>query len=499
MIHPSTPEPPMSDDPQDSQNKEDLNQEIERVCDRFWSLSTEGSVESEGFAQVAVGLNAILEDVRDSGVDTSRVMLLVNGLDALADLLVDTRPDRPASGLSQFIDRFRIDAQKRMAGLSISIMGIFNEQADNQAAITQSAQHLHAIRGAAAMLNLTPIAQLSGALEDLVLALRRQDTPPSTWPVKPILRGFAVLKSAVESPEEKLDVLVEELVAEMRKQIATLGKDIANEFKREDTSVKTRSLEQRILVVDDVDTVAASVGFILAELDIPVDIAVDGQDALDRLRSTAYSLVISDVDMPRVGGFELVRKIRADENLQEIPVILLTQLDTEAERARGMKAGADDYIVKGSIGGGELVARVNELLVEAPFVPTVEDDAPRRKILIAEDTETVAASIAFVLSEGPYEIVLAHDGKDAIHKLDQDDFDLVISDVEMPSMNGFELVTAMKAEADFAAIPFVMLTSRDSDEDRERAREAGAARYLLKGEVPADELLSIVGELLKDE
>lgn len=489
----------MSDDPPDLDEREDLDAEIDRVCDRFWQLSTEGSVASEGFAQIAVGLNAILEDVRDSGVDPSRVMLLVNGLEALADLLSETGPAKTGGGLSQFIDRFRVDAQKRMAGLSISIMGIFNEQADNQAAITQSAQHLHAIRGAAAMLNLTAIASLSGALEDLVLALRRQDTPSSTWPVKPILRGFAVLKSAVEVPEQNLDTLIEELVGEMRKQIATLGKDTASDFKRVDTSVQTRQLEQRILVVDDVETVAASVGFILAELDIPIDIAHDGQEALDKLRNTAYSLVVSDVTMPRVGGYELVRKMRADDNLQEIPVILLTQLDSEEERARGLKAGADDYIVKGSIGGGELLARVNELLVEAPFVPAVKDDEERRsKILIAEDTETVAASIAFVLSEGPYEIVLAHDGQDAMHKLGQSPFDLVISDVEMPSMNGFELASAMQADERYTGIPFVMLTSRDSDEDRQKASDAGAKRYLVKGEVPAERLLRIVGELLTE-
>lgn len=477
-----------------------LEKAIERLSERFWNLSTEASFESEGFAQVAVGLSAILEEAHEGGLAPGQIELLVQGLDGLADLLSasDRSEAAESDGLGQFVERFRLDAQKRLAGLSISLVGVFNDDADNDAAISQSSQHLHAIRGAAGMLGLTWIAQLSGAMEDMLLALRRQETPSSAWPVKPVLRGFAVLRGMVDDPEQEYGPVAEDLVQSLRKQIATLGKDTPNEFKRVDTSVETQALEQRILVVDDVETVAASVGFILSELDIPVDLSTDGEDALRKLRKSAYSLVISDVSMPNMGGLELVRKIRADDLLQEIPVILLTQLDRPEERARGLKAGADDYIVKGSIGGGELIARVNELLVDAPFVPAGQSEGfeQRRTILVAEDTETVAASIAFVLSEGPYDIVLAHDGQDALHKLENGVYDLVISDVEMPSMTGLELVEAVRASKTISHIPFVMLTSRDTAEDRALAMEKGADRYLVKGSVPSDELLSIVGELV---
>ena len=470
-----------------------VGKEIERIASRFWDLSGEAEIESDGFTQIAVGLSALAQDLAKEGLSAERMEVLARGLDALADLMVETRPAKAGTAaprrLEQFVEGFKLEAQKRLAGLSISMMGIFND-GDRTAAIQQSAQHLHAIKGGAAMLGLKPVASLSGAMEELILSLRRREDP-NDWPVKPLLRAFAVLKSAIED-NEFVDVLAKELVEELRGHFAAEDSNTANY-----PSV-ARHLEQRILVVDDMETIAASVGFILSELDIPVDLAHDADTALKMLHENAYSLVVSDVTMPGMDGFDLVRAIRDDDALVDIPVILLTQLDTKEGRAEGMNVGADDYIVKGSIGGGELVGRVNELLAEAPYVPAQSESYEEpSQLLIVEDTETIAASIAFVLSEGAYEITLAHDGQDALHKLKRKRFDLVISDVEMPSMNGFELVEAMRSDIELAGIPVIMLTSRDLQEDRKRAKEAGANRYLIKGEVPADDLLRIVARLLE--
>ena len=103
-----------------------------------------------------------------------------------------------------------------------------------------------------------------------------------------------------------------------------------------------------------------------------------------------------------------------------------------------------------------------------------------------------------MLSEGPYEIVLAHDGEDALYKLNRRQYDLVISDIEMPSMNGIELVKTMRAREDLSLIPVVILTSRGSDEDRAMALEAGANHFLLKGSVGGGELQRVVASLLEE-
>jgi CheY-like chemotaxis protein len=258
---------------------------------------------------------------------------------------------------------------------------------------------------------------------------------------------------------------------------------------------RAQRLEQRVLIVDDVEMIAASVGFVLSELDVPMDLASDGEDALQMLRTRPYSLVITDIAMPYMDGIALTRLIRKEPGLSNIPVILLTALDQPQERDAGLQAGASDYIIKGSIGGGELVERVRGLLKTAPLVPA-SPPGVRKRVLVAEDAETVAASIAFVLSEAEFDIVLTADGHEALERLGKEHFDLLLSDWQMPAMSGYDLIRSVRASAELPQLPIILLTSLDDEEVREQARQAGANWFMLKGEVAGGRLLEIVNRLI---
>ena len=92
-----------------------------------------------------------------------------------------------------------------------------------------------------------------------------------------------------------------------------------------------------------------------------VVVAVDGSDALDKLRSGAFDLVVSDVEMPRLDGFGLTQAIRRDPALARLPVILVTSLSSPADRERGAEAGANAYIVKSGFDQGNLLQAIEEL------------------------------------------------------------------------------------------------------------------------------------------
>ena len=93
-----------------------------------------------------------------------------------------------------------------------------------------------------------------------------------------------------------------------------------------------------------------------------VKTAVDGADAMSALRTQAFDLVVSDVEMPRMDGFELTAKIRADKRLAEIPVVLVTALESREHRERGIDAGANAYIVKSSFEQSNLLDVARKLL-----------------------------------------------------------------------------------------------------------------------------------------
>jgi two-component system sensor histidine kinase and response regulator WspE len=119
---------------------------------------------------------------------------------------------------------------------------------------------------------------------------------------------------------------------------------------------------KRILVVDDSITVREVQRSLLQNRGYNVDVAVDGMDGWNALRAGNYDLTITDVDMPRMNGIELVSKMKADPKLHAMPVIIVSYKDREEDRLRGLEAGADRYLMKSSFHDETLVAAIQELI-----------------------------------------------------------------------------------------------------------------------------------------
>ncbi len=126
-----------------------------------------------------------------------------------------------------------------------------------------------------------------------------------------------------------------------------------------------RRAAKRVLVVDDSITVRELERQMLEARGYTVDISVDGLDGWNAVRSADYQLVISDVDMPRMDGIQLIRSIKADARLQSIPVVVVSYKDREEDRMRGLDAGADAYLTKSSFHDQTLIDTVVDLIGEA--------------------------------------------------------------------------------------------------------------------------------------
>jgi two-component system chemotaxis sensor kinase CheA len=117
-----------------------------------------------------------------------------------------------------------------------------------------------------------------------------------------------------------------------------------------------------VLVTDDSFATRELIRSILESAGYHVTVAVDGQHALEQLRAEPFELVVSDVEMPRLNGMELVASMRADPALHGIPAVLLTSLASEQDRQRGMDAGAQAYIVKSQFDQESLLDVVRQLV-----------------------------------------------------------------------------------------------------------------------------------------
>ncbi len=128
------------------------------------------------------------------------------------------------------------------------------------------------------------------------------------------------------------------------------------------TAVDAESVRKSIMVAEDSITSRLLIKGVLEAAGYRVTTAVDGEEALAQLRVGSFDLVVSDVEMPRMGGLDLTREIRADAGLAALPVVLVTALSTPADRERGIEVGASAYIVKGSFDQSNLLDVVAQLL-----------------------------------------------------------------------------------------------------------------------------------------
>ena len=121
-------------------------------------------------------------------------------------------------------------------------------------------------------------------------------------------------------------------------------------------------LRKRILVVDDSPTVRAVQRQLLEKNGYEVALAVNGADGWYALRAGNYDLLISDMDMPRANGIDLINMVRAEPGFQKLPIIIVSYKDTEDDRRRAMEAGANDYLSKSSFHDNTLLKKITELL-----------------------------------------------------------------------------------------------------------------------------------------
>jgi len=153
---------------------------------------------------------------------------------------------------------------------------------------------------------------------------------------------------------------VEDLIRSVDKLISA-GR--LTQVQREVAGAATRQ-RKRVLVVDDSLTVRELERKLLGNHGYEVEIAVDGMDGWNAVRTGHFNLMVTDVDMPRMDGIELVALIKKDPNLRTLPVMIVSSKDREEARRRGLDAGADQYLTTGSFHDATLLQAVVDLIGE---------------------------------------------------------------------------------------------------------------------------------------
>jgi len=266
----------------------------------------------------------------------------------------------------------------------------------------------------------------------------------------------------------------------------------------------------RVLVVDDNLTNRRILTETLLQWSMRAEPAANAEEALELMRgakrgSDPYSIVVTDVHMPEMDGFELTRRIRSSPDLDSAIVLMLTSSEHQGDIQRCRELGISRYLIK-PIRQRELRAALVSLLTgerapaadlaqKAPPIEPLRPEPPARpaRILLAEDNIVNQRLALRVLEKAGHRVVVAGNGKEACEACRDQAFDLVLMDVQMPDMGGLEATAAIRdgERGTHAHVPIIAMTAHAMKGDRERCLEAGMDDYLSKP-VHAGELLAML-------
>ena len=247
-------------------------------------------------------------------------------------------------------------------------------------------------------------------------------------------------------------------------------------------------MHAHILILEDNPTNLELMVFLLQSFGFETSCAGDGQEALGSLGLMRPDLIICDLEMPVMDGYEFARRVRADPELRGIPMVAVSAYAMVGDRERIMAHGFDSYITK-PVDPENFVKLIEHYLpvtlrsqMEMP--PAVNaPPAPRPqlqgKVLVVDDSATNLGLIRATLEPFGYEVVSTSRVDDARKMVGEFRPDLILSDLHMAPTGGLQLLHWVKSEPKLRDLPFIMCSASFANEaERDAARELGADRFL---------------------
>ncbi|GIP23749.1 response regulator [Paenibacillus sp. J22TS3] len=318
----------------------------------------------------------------------------------------------------------------------------------------------------------------------------------------PVIDGWSILERLKQNPETRhIPVHVISVVDEQQQGL-TMGamaylkkpvnkENIENALSRIE-SFMNREMK-RLLIVEDDLVLRDSMVELIGHDDVLITAVSTGEEALRTLQVEHYDCMVMDLGLSDISGFELLDRIRHTEQLHELPIIIYTGQELDMREEMELKKYAESIIVKN--------VRSQERLFDetALFLHRVEANLPEdrremlnklhnsedafdgKRILLVEDDIRNVFALSNVLESHNLEVVFAENGREALELLEKDtNFNLILMDIMMPEMDGYETMRAIRAMPQFQHLPIIALTAKAMKEDRQLCLDAGASDYISK-------------------
>jgi len=253
--------------------------------------------------------------------------------------------------------------------------------------------------------------------------------------------------------------------------------------------------ELKVLIIDDHATSRMITSEMVASFGYNPEEAASGTEGLEMLKNALrskkpFDLVLLDLEIPERDGFALIKKLKADEALRSIPVLTLISMGGKIEIKEIMESGCNGWLYK-PIRQSKLFDAIMTVFHPALERKSIEKTdgqdvfknivkGPKLKILLAEDNHVNQKVATAMITKLGHDCVLASNGFEVLDALKRTEYNMILMDIQMPEMDGFEATSAIRSNPHWIKIPIIALTAHALPGDRERCIEAGIDDYLPK-------------------
>lgn len=329
----------------------------------------------------------------------------------------------------------------------------------------------------------------------------------------PHIDGWGVMRSLKDNPATRhipvhfITCLEERQKAMSMGAIGYVTKPVSGEqmdtvFGTLESAIK-KTMKMLLIVEDDPAQVQAMVA-LLEERDVTITVADSGTRAIELLSNQPFDCIVLDLGLADTGAFELLEELKKLDTANRVPVIIHTGRELTREDEKRLHHYAESIIIKGAKSPERLLNEVTLFLhlVESSLAPgkqrmirtALDKEAmlEGKKILIVDDDMRNIFSLSSALAEKNLVIFEAENGREALSRLNEfPDIDLVLMDIMMPEMDGYEAMVSIRKDPRFQSLPIIALTAKAMKGDREECLKAGASDYIPKP-VDMEKLFSLL-------
>ena len=252
---------------------------------------------------------------------------------------------------------------------------------------------------------------------------------------------------------------------------------------------------QKILIINDDEALVGAIQIKLQINGYQTAVAYNGEEGLAKAQSERPDLILLDMTMPRKSGFEVLGSLNKTEELKTIPVIIISNTGEAIEIEKAKEMGIKDYLIEAEFSPDDVLGKIQAAL-GAGGLEKVPAKPNGVKILLVEDDHFLRDILAQKLRDAGYRVVQSIDGEGAIRLINDEKPNLVLLDLILPGIDGFEVLKQKKESQELVNIPVIILSNLGQKEEIDRGLALGASDFIIKAHFTPSEIVEKIKSFL---